>query len=144
MAGCWFQQGVVKGRSHFFHLSLPLLRWDTFPFPARPAWPPWCLANTPSCLRATLTAGVLPSILQPLFRKDTNFSQMLLFTSCSDDEFTCLDGLCVTMDLRCNQIIDCPNDRCHSSHQLFSALMRRAAQWWSSEQPTKQSLLLLR
>jgi hypothetical protein len=43
-------------------------------------------------------------------RKDTDFGLTLLFTSCRDSEFTCKDGLCVPMELRCNQIIDCPYD----------------------------------
>jgi hypothetical protein len=67
-----------------------------------------CSASTTSTSRATRTAGAPP--LHCSARKDTDFGLTLLFTSCSDSEFTCTDGLCVPMEARCNQIIDCPHD----------------------------------
>ena len=36
-------------------------------------------------------------------------SMMITITHCNDDEFTCSMGSCVSMDLRCNRITDCPD-----------------------------------
>jgi hypothetical protein len=85
-------------------------------------WPPSCSANTTSSSRATTTAGDRRcECAHTCPRKLPGFTQRLLFTSCSDTEFTCGDGLCVPMALRCNQIIDCPND---SSDEEECAMVR--------------------
>ena len=36
-------------------------------------------------------------------------SMIITITHCKDDEFTCSTGSCVSMDLRCNRIVDCPD-----------------------------------
>ena len=30
-------------------------------------------------------------------------------TNCNDDEFTCFSGVCVSMDNRCDRIVNCPD-----------------------------------
>ena len=42
--------------------------------------------------------------------KTERFNATIVLTSCRDEEFTCQDGLCISMVKRCNKIIDCPND----------------------------------
>ena len=34
----------------------------------------------------------------------------VVMTTCTDEQFTCQDGFCVSMADRCNKIIDCPRD----------------------------------
>ena len=42
--------------------------------------------------------------------KDDNITVSIVMTTCTDDEFTCENGFCVSMADRCNKIIDCPKD----------------------------------
>ena len=42
--------------------------------------------------------------------KDVNITVSIVMTTCTDDEFTCENGFCVSMADRCNKIIDCPKD----------------------------------
>ena len=39
-----------------------------------------------------------------------NYTTEVIFSTCHDDEFTCNDGVCIDMALRCNNIKNCPND----------------------------------
>ena len=39
-----------------------------------------------------------------------DFSKRILLTTCPEEDFTCGDGLCVSMAKRCDKIIDCIND----------------------------------
>ena len=52
----------------------------------------------------------------PTCTGETNFNQTILFSSCFEDEFTCDDGSCLSMDLRCNGVINCPNDNTDEDH----------------------------
>ena len=38
---------------------------------------------------------------------DVTYSHDIVLTACSDDEFTCLSGNCISMDLRCNGRVNC-------------------------------------
>ena len=39
-----------------------------------------------------------------------DFTSRILITTCPEEDFTCGDGLCVSMAKRCDKIIDCIND----------------------------------
>ena len=39
-----------------------------------------------------------------------DFKKRILLTSCPVEDFTCGDGLCISMEKRCDKIIDCIND----------------------------------
>ena len=41
---------------------------------------------------------------------ECQFSSKLTLSSCLEDEFTCFEGSCVSMDLRCDGKVDCPFD----------------------------------
>ena len=38
---------------------------------------------------------------------DATYSRHIVLTACSDEEFTCLSGNCISMDLRCNGRVNC-------------------------------------
>ena len=38
------------------------------------------------------------------------YSTTLKLTGCEDDEFTCADGQCIDINLRCDQITDCRDE----------------------------------
>ena len=40
----------------------------------------------------------------------TNYSLEVIFSTCSDDEFSCNDGFCIDMTKRCDNIQNFPND----------------------------------
>lgn len=37
------------------------------------------------------------------------FQAPFVLTACSNDQFTCDDGFCITLDKHCNLILDCPD-----------------------------------
>lgn len=39
-----------------------------------------------------------------------NFTKQILLTTCPEEEFTCGDGHCISMEKRCDKIIDCVTD----------------------------------
>ena len=41
---------------------------------------------------------------------EKDFTSKILMTTCPEEDFTCGDGLCVSMAKRCDKIIDCIND----------------------------------
>ena len=43
----------------------------------------------------------------PCFSKPDSKIQKIKFTTCSDEQFTCSDGLCIDIEERCDQTVDC-------------------------------------
>ena len=45
----------------------------------------------------------------PCTKGKADKTMVITLTHCDDDEYTCDDGNCVSMDVRCNRISDCPD-----------------------------------
>ena len=43
-------------------------------------------------------------------------NRTILFSNCAEDQFTCQDGHCLSMDFRCNGVINCPRDNTDESN----------------------------
>ena len=55
----------------------------------------------------------------------------ITITHCDDDEFTCFSGGCVSMDNRCDRIVNCPD----SSDEKSCALLRIDQSTYIKEYP---------
>ena len=46
----------------------------------------------------------------PRCKIDSAHNRTILFSNCAEDQFTCEDGHCLSMDFRCNGVVNCPDD----------------------------------
>ena len=54
-----------------------------------------------------------------LYNKGAAYSSLLKLTGCWEEEFTCNDGQCISMEKRCDQIVDCGDESDENNCKLL-------------------------